>query len=331
MNINIVKIVYLGANRCRGIIILEGSKHPAVKIAAMPALIERPKMSLAMWAALKTHIMKEREKKKQEQEADAAFKQMQRDQENKRKENAMTLEEINVELSQIEKKRKYLQDEKEENFQIFKRILNEDKKRINQEEKEASSNEIVQANHHYPNQNIPIAASNLYMIAGNRVMNRNAVMYKVGTVPTQQQNGAMKRQRSPSPPTSNYQNYGYKAQHVAPYGQTYPIPHPANQYPTQEQAKHLAASYHVAHIPPGFVGNIPHQIEHPSQKPINMQDEKYYIQAGGISAGYPIRSQPQAPSHFQPPTSHSVTTPIQVPLRKEDVMRRNMSNEGHRQ
>lgn len=31
----------------------------------MPALIERHKMSLAMWAALKTHIMRQREKKKQ--------------------------------------------------------------------------------------------------------------------------------------------------------------------------------------------------------------------------------------------------------------------------
>lgn len=31
----------------------------------MPALIERHKMSLAMWAALKSHIMKQREKKKQ--------------------------------------------------------------------------------------------------------------------------------------------------------------------------------------------------------------------------------------------------------------------------
>lgn len=31
----------------------------------MPALIERHKMSLAMWSALKSHIMKQREKKKQ--------------------------------------------------------------------------------------------------------------------------------------------------------------------------------------------------------------------------------------------------------------------------
>lgn len=28
----------------------------------------------------------------------------------------------------------------------------------------------------------------------------------------------------------------------------YPIPHPAGQYPAQDQAKHLATGYHVSHI-----------------------------------------------------------------------------------
>ncbi|GBL92405.1 hypothetical protein AVEN_174698-1 [Araneus ventricosus] len=294
----------------------------------MPALIERPKMSLAMWAALKIHIMRQREKKKQEQEADAAVERLQREQEMKRKQNAMTLEEIKEELAQLEKKLVVLREEKHEMFLYFKRVLNDDDKRRNEEEKEA--NELMQMSHHYQNQNVPVGAPNLYMIgSGNRVMNRNAVMYKVGTGPPPQQNGTMKRPRSPSPPNSSYpQGYGYKT-HVTAYGQTYPIPHPASQYASQEQAKHLAANYHVSHMQQGgYVSGLPGQMDHPSQKPTNMQDEKYYIQAGGISSGYPIRTQP--PSHFQPPSSHSVTAQIQVPLRKEDVMRRNMSNEVHR-
>ncbi|XP_035228821.1 uncharacterized protein LOC118200941 isoform X1 [Stegodyphus dumicola] len=197
--------------------------------------------------------------------------------------------------------------------------------------------------HHYANQNVPVGAPNLYMIAGNSVMNRNAVMYKVGTAPLPQQNGAMKRPRSPSPPNTNYsQGYGYKP-HVAAYGQTYPMPHPTGQYTSQEQAKHLAAGYHVPHMQQQdlakrlkmedirtYVNSMPQQIEHAPQKPSSIQDEKYYIQSGGISSGYPIRSQPQT-ARFQPPTSHNVTAPLQVLCRKENVMRHSMGNEVHRQ
>ncbi|XP_035219162.1 G protein pathway suppressor 2-like isoform X2 [Stegodyphus dumicola] len=102
----------------------------------MPALIERPKMSLAMWAALKTHIMKQRERKKQEQEADEAVERLRREQEMKRKQNAMTLEEIREQLAQLEKKLQELRVEKHEMFLCLKRVLNEDDKRRNEEDKE---------------------------------------------------------------------------------------------------------------------------------------------------------------------------------------------------
>ncbi|GIX84795.1 uncharacterized protein CDAR_490421 [Caerostris darwini] len=284
-------------------------------------------MSLAMWAALKTNIMREREKKKQEQEADAAVERLQKEQEMKRKQTAMTLGEIKEQLEKFDRQLLSLKTEKHELFMHFKKILNEDDKR-KCEEKEAA-NEVLHLSHHYPNQNVSVGAPNLYMIAGNRVMNRNPVMYKVGTAPPSQQNGTLKRPRSPSPTNNNYPpNFGYKT-HVTAYGQTYPVPHPASQYASQEQAKHLAAGYHVPHMQQtGYVSGLPQQIEHLGQKQVNMQDEKYYIQAGGISSGYPIRTQP--PTHFQPPTSHNVTAPIQVPLRKEDVMRRNLNNENHR-
>jgi len=294
----------------------------------MPALIERHKMSLAMWAALKSHIMKQREKKKQEQEADAAVERLRREQEMKRKQHAMTLEEIREELAQLEKKLQDLRVEKHDMFLCLKRVLNEDDKRRNEEDKEPS--ELLQIGHHYANQNVPVGAPNLYMI-GNSVVNRNAVMYKVGNAPTPQQNGTLKRPRSPSPPNSSYpQAYGYKT-HVSAYGQNYPM-HPAGQYTAQDQTKHLAAAYHVQHMQQsGYVSSLPQQIEHPGAKPNNMQDEKYYIQqTGGISTGYPIRSQPQPSSRFQPQTSHSVTAPLQVPVRKEDMMRRSMGNEAHR-
>lgn len=82
----------------------------------MPALIERPKMSLQMWAALKSHIMRERERKKQEQEADEAIERLRREQELKRKQDAMTLEEIKDQVTQSEKKLKELKAEKHQLF-----------------------------------------------------------------------------------------------------------------------------------------------------------------------------------------------------------------------
>ncbi|XP_054712397.1 G protein pathway suppressor 2-like [Uloborus diversus] len=293
----------------------------------MPALIERPKMSLAMWAALKSHIMKQREKKKQEQEADAAVERLRREQEMKRKQNAMTLEEIREQIAELEKKLNDLKMEKHNLFLYLKRVLNnEEDKRRSEEDKEAS--ELLQMGHHYINQNVPVGAPNLYMIAGNNALNRNQVMFKVGN-PTPQQNGAIKRQRSPSPPNPNY-SQGYNFKTHSTYGQTYGMPHPTGQYAPQDQTKHLAAGYHVTHLPQqGYVSSLPQQIEHAAQKQNNIQEEKYYIQQGGISSGYPIRSQPQAPSRFQPPTTHNVTAPMQVPIRKEDVMRRSI-NEAHR-
>lgn len=336
----------------------------------MPALVERPKMSLAMWAALKSHIMKQREKKKQEQEADAAVERLRREQEIKRKQDAMTLEEIKDQLVHYEKKLNSLNVEKHELFLYLKRVLNEDEKRRSEEDKEA--NELLHAGHPYSNQGIPAsAASNLYMMrSSNTMMSRTPVMYKIGTAPQQNviSSGAIKRPRSPSPPNPGYQQgYGYKA-HAASYGQkptsyanaqnpgyyphstatatgtssavvvtnstpysTYPVPHPSAQYTPQDQ-KHMQAAYHVSHLQQqGYVGSIHQQMEHSNPKS-SMQEEKYYLQpSGGISSGYPVRGQPPpSSSRFQPPTSLSVVAPTQVPNRKDEVLRRNLGNETHR-
>lgn len=109
----------------------------------MPALIERPKMSLQMWAALKNHIMRERERKKQEQEADEAIERLRREQELKRKQDAMTLEEIKDQVTQSEKKLKELKDEKHQLFMQLKKVLHEDDTRRRALDKEA--NEVAAA------------------------------------------------------------------------------------------------------------------------------------------------------------------------------------------
>lgn len=188
----------------------------------MPALIERPKMSLAMWAALKSHIMKQREKKKQEQEADAAIERLRREQEMKRKQDAMTLEEIKEQLAQLEQKHSCLKEEKHQLFLQLKKVLHEDDNRRRAMVKEA--NDVISGTHSYPPPGLPVGGPPpMYMIGGGPLMNRTPVVYKVGAPPQQNMlpTGAMKRPRSPSPPpqsTAYQPGFSYKT-HVTAYGQ----------------------------------------------------------------------------------------------------------------
>ncbi|KAH7941268.1 hypothetical protein HPB49_011523 [Dermacentor silvarum] len=186
----------------------------------MPALIERPKMSLQMWAALKSHIMRERERKKQEQEADEAIERLRREQELKRKQDAMTLEEIKDQVTQSEKKLKELKDEKHQLFMQLKKVLHEDDTRRRALDKEASEMAAAQAaaaSQAYANhQALGIVggagqAQPLYI----QSLGRTPVLYKM----TSPQSGStirthpssLKRPHSPSPPLSSHSQAGYQA------------------------------------------------------------------------------------------------------------------------
>nr|XP_050029499.1 uncharacterized protein LOC126525611 [Dermacentor andersoni] len=78
----------------------------------VPAPVEHPKTSTAMRAALKKHIMRQREKSKQEREADAATERVRGEREPKRRQDAMTLEEVRDQLQQSEKQLVTLKEEK---------------------------------------------------------------------------------------------------------------------------------------------------------------------------------------------------------------------------
>uniref|UniRef100_A0A131XIK9 Putative myosin class ii heavy chain n=1 Tax=Hyalomma excavatum TaxID=257692 RepID=A0A131XIK9_9ACAR len=187
----------------------------------MPALIERPKMSLQMWAALKNHIMRERERKKQEQEADEAIERLRREQELKRKQDAMTLEEIKDQVTQSEKKLKELKDEKHQLFMQLKKVLHEDDTRRRALDKEASEVAAAQAaaaaSHAYANhQALGIVggagqAQPLYI----QSLGRTPVLYKMtspqsGTA-VRTHSSSLKRPHSPpSPPLSSHPQTGYQ-------------------------------------------------------------------------------------------------------------------------
>lgn len=187
-----------------------------------PAMIERPKMSLAMWSAMKIHIMKQREKKKQEQEQDAAIERLRREQEHKREQDAMTLEEIKDQLARFERKLVELREEKHQLFSQLKKVLNEDENRRRAQAKEA--NEMVAVSHSYIPHGMNLGVPPpLYMPAqGQHILNRAPILYK--SVPPPQNlipPGAMKRPRSPSPPpqhTAYHQNFNFKT-HMTTFNQ----------------------------------------------------------------------------------------------------------------
>ncbi|XP_065286396.1 uncharacterized protein [Dermacentor albipictus] len=78
----------------------------------VPAPVEHPKTSTATGAALKKHIMRQREKSKQEREADAARERVRGERESKRRQDAMTLEEVRDQLQQSKKQVATLKEEK---------------------------------------------------------------------------------------------------------------------------------------------------------------------------------------------------------------------------
>ncbi|XP_065284616.1 G protein pathway suppressor 2-like [Dermacentor albipictus] len=110
---------------------------PRDRATVMPVTVEHPKMNPAMWAALKKHIMRQREKQKQEQETDAASERVRGPRGSKRPQDEMTLEEVREELQQADKKLVTLKEEKHKLVVQLKKVLQEDDVRKRALEKKA--------------------------------------------------------------------------------------------------------------------------------------------------------------------------------------------------
>ncbi|KPP69317.1 G protein pathway suppressor 2-like [Scleropages formosus] len=111
---------------------------------AMPALLERPKLSNAMARALHKHIMRERERKRQEEEeVDKMMEQkMKEEEERKRKkemEERMSLEETKEQIMKMEEKLQGLQEEKHQLFLQLKKVLHEEEKRRRKEQSDMTT------------------------------------------------------------------------------------------------------------------------------------------------------------------------------------------------
>lgn len=111
-------------------------------------IVQKPAdLDPAMKSALKNHIMRKRQQLKQELEQDAIEKRLKREQEAKRKQDAMTLDQLKEQLSQLEKTLENLRNEKHSLFAQLKqnmRVLNEDDTRRKQKEGEMNAARLQQ-------------------------------------------------------------------------------------------------------------------------------------------------------------------------------------------
>ncbi|XP_072037194.1 uncharacterized protein [Amphiura filiformis] len=200
----------------------------------MPALLERPKLSKEMAAALKHHILKERERKRQEEEeADKAIERKKEEQEKLRKKKeaeSLSLEETREQIKSLEEKLTSLQAEKHELFLQLKKVLNEDENRRRQQMREKSDMGMSAAiSHHQYHPAFHLQGPHMIIPSGHLAQrppllgdSPKSHMYRSQQQPAQSVHG-VKRARSPSPPV--VQLYPQNPVHSAhypqgPYGQT---------------------------------------------------------------------------------------------------------------
>lgn len=84
-----------------------------------------PSLGPEMRGALRKHIMRKRQRLKQEMEQDAIEKRLKREREQERIQDAMTLDQIKEQLSNLEKRLETLRSEKHDLFVQLKQVLNE--------------------------------------------------------------------------------------------------------------------------------------------------------------------------------------------------------------
>ncbi|KAK2153403.1 hypothetical protein LSH36_298g02005 [Paralvinella palmiformis] len=264
--------------------------------------IERPKITRAMYQALKRHIMRDRERKKQEQEHDKAMERERKERELKKKkeeEDSLTLEQTREQIGQLEDRLEALKGEKHELFSQLKKVLHqEDESRKRAQLKE--HNEMLSLQQY----NTTVTAHPMYL--QTQVPPRNT---KFLTVPVAHQSivAGMKRTRSPSPPpaSSIYSHYpGSKH----PVSSAYVGQMKSDGYPSI--AKSNFPSTHVTYAnQPGLAYQPPHVQQHQGPPMHQMQLSQHHTVPIQHQAPPPPRKQ-APPQTATPPQQHK-TPPTQ--------------------
>ncbi|GFR82406.1 G protein pathway suppressor 2 [Elysia marginata] len=210
----------------------------------MPSLLERPKMTRAMYEALKRHIMREREKKKQvEQEQDAMMERLRKERELKKKkeeEDNLTLEQTNDQIISLEKKLEELKQQKKDIYSQLKKASHQEDETLKRAQQKEQS-ELTMSQTSYPHPALTAAPQQM-------LIHGRPALYKP-TVPPPMLTG-MKRQRTPTPPPSSapssaYSNYGHSEPKYLHTSESKYVPHARGgaggapemgKYPTHAEA-----------------------------------------------------------------------------------------------
>ncbi|XP_064105258.1 G protein pathway suppressor 2-like isoform X1 [Macrobrachium nipponense] len=250
-------------------------------------MLERPKMSRAMWESLKSHIVRERKRKKEEQEADAEEERLRKERENRKKQHAMTLEETREKLSQMEQDLTNLKNQKHQLFQELKVVLNEDatRKRAQQQQNNYLKESEMMAVHSYSHGAIPLGGHPQMLFQSSLVAGRATLPIHGYKVPPSQPQplltqSTIKRSRSPTPPPQASYAYNFKnlPSHAPPAGSV--------TIPTSKAGS--ASSVYVT-------GQAPYY--HGTSQPHGSSSQA----AAYLPPAAPTHTNPPAPSQSQPP------------------------------
>ncbi|XP_005109025.2 G protein pathway suppressor 2 [Aplysia californica] len=267
----------------------------------MPALLERPKMTRAVYESLKRHIMREREKKKQEQEQDAMMERLRKERELKKKkeeEDSLSLEETKEQISQLERKLEGQKILKHQLFNQLKKVLsNQEDTRRKAQQKEQSEMTLSQPAYQHPT---------LAPAPQPMMMHGRPALYKP-TAPPPPLTG-MKRQRSPSPTpassASSYQTYGHSESKYLHTSE--------GKYPSHNDSKfgHADPKYL-----PSFAGGKPgHLYTAPHAQPADFKTSAYpQASASHLYATNPSFQQQAAAAAVASPYSSSQSSASKYP------------------
>ncbi|XP_050295018.1 G protein pathway suppressor 2 isoform X2 [Anthonomus grandis grandis] len=291
---------------------------------------EKPDPDQQMWNVLKAYIMRDRARKKQEREQEVEEERLRKEREARAQQDVMTLGETREQISQLEQKLQQFKEEKHQLFLQLKKVLNEDDNRRKQLQKESNEQQMVQLQSLQQGM-VPHQPQTLYIQQPQNPGRIQTIGQQAPpSLPPAAYKTAVKRQRSPSPPIQvpvYHQGYqSYKPPSV-PAGSYQGSPQKAPQYTNQPSAFYPVGPQEIPVYYPGLPRDPAGRPVYDQQRPQGFQID-HKIQAehysalrtapsqhghvihpgpglainpgqaaqpkgGSITAGYPVRSQPQ--------------------------------------
>ncbi|XP_055837847.1 G protein pathway suppressor 2 isoform X2 [Episyrphus balteatus] len=141
--------------------------------------------------ALKSFILKERQRKKEEYEAEVEEERLRKEREARERQDVMTLGETREQITKLDQKLTELRNQKQQLFLQLKKVLNEDENRKKQQQQKDSELFAMQA---MQAQNVPQPQ----VFLPQRLQHQHQQILQ--KVPVGVSNQGIKRNRSPSPP-----------------------------------------------------------------------------------------------------------------------------------